>query len=41
MSDTARDNLSGILAASSGSDEEKAKGAVLALLNAPDCAVHE
>lgn len=41
MSDTARDNLAGIVEAATTNPEERAKGAVLALLTAPDCAVHE
>jgi uncharacterized protein (DUF1800 family) len=41
MTDTARGSLAATLAASGGDDSEKARGAILAVLTAPDCAVHE
>lgn len=41
LSDTARNNLAGIIEAATADPEERAKGAILALLTAPDCAVHE
>ena len=41
MSDTARTSLAGIVAAATTNPEYRAKGAALALLTAPDCAVHE
>ncbi len=41
LSDSARISLAGILEATTTDDTYRAKGAILALLNAPDCAVHE
>ncbi len=41
LSDTARDSLAGIIENTTEDTETRAEGAILALLTAPDCAVHE
>ncbi|MEN8176642.1 MAG: hypothetical protein ABFS23_12820, partial [Pseudomonadota bacterium] len=41
LSDAARTDLAGIIEAATTSAEVRAEGAILALLTAPDCAVHE
>ena len=41
LSDTTKDNLSLIIGESTAGSEDRVKGAIMSLLTAPDCAIHE